>query len=83
MPYMIDKITTTLPTLKGVIGVDQYGHTAMLDPVRFQATAVDIVNGTLAAAAEENDAPCRSAKRAGRKHMLARWMQLWSPYDKK
>ena len=83
MPYMVDKITTTLPALKGVIGADLHGHAALLDTVKFQATAVDIVNGALADANEENNAQGKSATRGERKQMLARWMQLWSPYDQK
>ena len=82
-PHMLPKIIKSLPCLKGVIGIDAYGHVIMLNGAKFQTTIFEVMNVGLDSEVAENNGIDGRPLRNGRSQMLDRWVKLWAPFDRR
>ena len=80
---MVDKIIVSLPELRGIIGLDEYGHVQVLSHDRFQQIFETIMRQQIQDDVQDNQARGRKHPRNSRSSMLARWCRLWAPYDKR
>ena len=79
----IPKITTSMPALAEVVQVDSAGHVHLAQPERFQNLITDAMNGSLTKEQHEANSTGKKSPRTGRSKMLARWLRLWLPFNKK
>ena len=80
---MVNKISSSMPALADIVIVDDTGHVQLVQPECFQNLISDAMAGSLEDEKKEAESSGKKSPQSGRSKVIARWLRLWLPFNKK